>query len=409
MDKVINKLKVFMADCNRIMADNHIKSISYDNIYYLAEKFITENESSINLSKINLLQKIENAELPERNHEVPQIINEAFKSKKGNEKLYKRIDNNIKSDNDVNNNEINKYHLKQVEFDGKSYSNKLYCILIPKSISKDKIYKYVESLLKLKKNASVKISEQESNVYMIKYTLTKSRSLKTPRRFEPRNCDKEITKEKQIFTIEDKHNYFNSQFNQINSDVHSSTTSEYMGKIILGDNTIETKTILEILLRKNFMSLKMKYINEFNCYLMISIVLFAFSKTQKNSYVYSLEKSMRVGHIIRRCDAIYIHVPILNIYEFKNNVYKKECPLEYIDKREYAEFVVRYFQKFEPHVLKKITTIRRIGIEFFGKNKDYKVFVSIQEDIKLSDFINAQEEEPKFLGRFRKRKINQSL
>jgi hypothetical protein len=325
------------------------------------------------------------------------------------ERLHETINNNIKSDKAVYHNEINKYHLKQVKFDGKSYSNQLYCILIPKSISKDKIYKYVESLLKLKKNASVKISEEESNVYMIKYTYSKSRSLKTPRRFEPRNCDQEIKKEKQIFTIEDKQNYFNSQFNQINSDAQNSTTSKYMGKIISGDNTVETKTILEILLRGNFMSLKMKYINEFNCYLMISLVLFAFSKTQKNSYVYSLEKSMKVGQIIRRCDAIYIHVPILNIYEFKNNVYKKECPLEYIDKREYAEFVIRYFQKYEPHVLNKITTIRRIGIEFFGKNKDYKVSVSIQEDMQLSDFIGAQEEEPKFLGKFRKRKKNQSL
>jgi hypothetical protein len=57
-----------MADCNRIMADNNIKSISYDNLYYLAEKFVTENESSINLSQINILQKIEDVELPERNN-----------------------------------------------------------------------------------------------------------------------------------------------------------------------------------------------------------------------------------------------------------------------------------------------------------------------------------------------------
>jgi hypothetical protein len=409
MDEVINKLKLFMADCNRIMADNNIKSISYDNLYYLAEKFVTENESSINLSQINILQKIEDVELPERNNKVPQITNEISNSKITKERLYKTIDNNIKSDKAVYNNEINKYHLKQVKFDGKSYFNKLYCILIPKSISKDKIYKYVESLLTLKKNASVRISEEESNVYMIKYTYSKSRSLKTPRRFEPRNCDQEIKNEKQIFTIEDKQNYFNSQFNQINSDVQNSTTSKYMGKIISGDNTVETKTILEILLRRNFMSLKMKYINEFNCYLMISVVLFAFSKPQKDSYVYSLEKSMKVGQIIRRCDGIYIHLSILIIYEFKNNTYKKECPLEYIDKREYVEFVIRYFQKYEPHALKNITTIRRIGIEFFGKNKDYKVVVSIQEDIKLSEFISAQEEESKFLGKIRKRKINQSL
>ena len=111
---------------------------------------------------------------------------------------------------------------------------------------------------------------------------------------------------------------------------------------------------------------------------------------------------------IRRCDGLYIHQPILIIFEFKNNTYKKECPLEYINEREYVEFVIRYFQKYEPHVIEKITTIRRIGIEFFGKNKDYKVKVSIQEDIQMLEFIVAQENECKFLGRFRKRKINQT-
>jgi hypothetical protein len=406
MDKLITKLKQLMADCNDIVADNHIKSTLYDSINILIEKLVTENDNNNNISEINRSQEMENCEQIEINQS--KSLNEATQTKKAKERLNKTVDN-TKSDNAAKYYEINKYHLKQVKFDGKGHYKNHYCILVPKFITKDKIYKYVESLLKLKKNISVRLSERESNFYMIKYTISKSRNLKTPRRFEPRNCDQELMKEKQIFTIEDKQNHFNSQFNQINCDVHNSTTSEYMGKIILGDNTDETKTILEILLRRNFLSLKMKYKNEFNCYLMISIVLFAFSKSQKNSYVYSLEKSMKVGQIIRRCDAIYIHVPILNIYEFKNNVYKKECPLEYIDKREYAEFVIRYFQKYEPHVLNKITTIRRIGIEFFGKNKDYKVIVSIQEDIKLSDFIGAQEEEPKFLGKFRKRKINQSL
>jgi hypothetical protein len=408
MNELTNKLKLAMVDCNNIVANNHIKSVSYDTIDYLVEKFITENESGINSGKINLLQKIEDDGRSQRNKKVLRITNETTKSSIVNGIMYETIDNNIESDNSVKCDEINKYHLKQVKFDGRKHFKKNYCILVPKFISKDKIYTYLESLSKLRKNVSVRITEEESNFYMIKYTMSKSRDFKTPRRFEPKSCDQELTKEKQIFTIEDKQSYFNSQFNQIDSDVRNSTTSKYMGKIASGDNTVETKAILEILLRKNFLNLKIKYMNEFNCHLMISIVLFAFSKTQKNSYVYSLEKSMRVGQLIRRCDAIYVHVPILNIYELKNNVYKKECPLEYIDKREYAEFVIRYFQKYEPHVLNKITTIRRIGIEFFGKNKDYKVNISIQEDMLLSDFISTQEKESKFLGKFRKRKVNQS-
>jgi hypothetical protein len=86
----------------------------------------------------------------------------------------------------------------------------------------------------------------------------------------------------------------------------------------------------------------------------------------------------------------------------------------YIHNREYVKFVVKYFQQFEPHILKKIKIIRRIGIEFFGKNKDYKVNVSIQEDLNILEFINEafdssngqnkQEEEKaeEFLGKKRK-------
>jgi hypothetical protein len=406
MDILTNKLKQLMADCNKIVADNNIKDKSYEIINNLLKNFVSTNDNII-LSKINLLQKIED-ERPKRNQKVPQITNEATKSNSTKEILKKIRNNNNILNNHVIDDEINKYHLKQVDFDGKRHFNKLYCILVPKYVSKYKIYKYIESLLKLKKNVNIRVSEQESNFYMIKYSISKSRILKTPRRFEPRNCEHEVIKEKRIFTIEDKHNYFSSQFNQTSYDVNNSKTSEYMGKLLSGDNTNETKTILEIMLRQNFINLKMKYINEFNCNLMISMILFAFSKTQTNSFVYSLEKSMKVGQIIRRCDGLYIHQPILIIFEFKNNAYKKECPLEYIDKRDYAEFVIRYFQKYEPHILNKITTIRRIGIEFFGKNKDYKVIVSIQENIQLVDFISSQEEEPKFLGKFRKRKINQS-
>jgi hypothetical protein len=80
MNELTNKLKLVMADCNNIVANNHIKNASYDTINHLVEKFITENESSINLGKINLLQKIEDDRRSQRNKKVPQITNETTKS-----------------------------------------------------------------------------------------------------------------------------------------------------------------------------------------------------------------------------------------------------------------------------------------------------------------------------------------
>lgn len=263
---------------------------------------------------------------------------------------------------------IIKYGLRILAATGERHQANLFCILIPKNICKVSVYKYIEKLMEINKNTEISIHEDEIGYYVIKNHLKKKSGFKTLQKFEPVKFDDNLTKEKHVFIVENR-KYFLSKFKKNECLINDSLASQYMGKLISEKNDEKVKQILEILLKNNYEKLKIKYINEFNCSLVIAIVLFAFSSTQKNSYVYSMEKSMKIGQKIRRCDAIYIHKNLLVIFEFKNNVNKKESPLEYIDDREYVDFTLKYFFKFEPYLIKKMTKIRRIGIEFLDKIK----------------------------------------
>jgi hypothetical protein len=184
MNGVLFKLKQTMADCNRIVAENSIKNNSYENLNNFVENWIKENESS-DLCEIHMVEKKKDEnKSATKIKKVTQIENKVIQLKKP-QNINTMMDINIIPGNSPKYNEINKYSLKHVKFDGRRHYKKLYCILIPKHLPKCKIYEYAESLLKLKSNVHVKISEKESNFYMIKYAMHKAVNFLTIHRFEP--------------------------------------------------------------------------------------------------------------------------------------------------------------------------------------------------------------------------------
>jgi hypothetical protein len=418
MNEITNKLNRVMEDCENLAEENGVGN-QYINYLrtLLSEKIHGEMDKVANNEKTDVKEMAseiisENLKIPMEKTKSGNDIN------KSNEDLFKHTttsyDNITKSENKLS----LKYGLKYMSFNGKRYTSKHYCILLNKEIQRHKAFEYIQSLRKFNKRCVISINEDEKDFYVIKCKMVNRPSFQTPRKFKPKSLNEDVMKQVHIYEVEKK-KYFMENFKSLTSNILPSITMEYLKKVMLVNGDFEAKSILEILLKENYKELKIKFINEYNCSLMMAMLLFACSnvKCKDKSFVYSFEKTMQIGSEIRRCDAIYIHKDILFIFEWKNNVYKKECPLDYIDKREYVDFVMAYFRENEPNMISKIKTIRRIGIEFFGKSKNYDVKVSTQEDIKISNFMNysanqqSEEDEVRLtrnLKRKRNRKQNQT-
>jgi hypothetical protein len=418
MNEITNKLNRVMEDCENLAEENGVGN-QYINYLrtLLSEKIHGEMDKVANNEKTDVKEMAseiisENLKIPMEKTKSGNDIN------KSNEDLFKHTttsyDNITKSENKLS----LKYGLKYMSFNGKRYTSKHYCILLNKEIQRHKAFEYIQSLRKFNKRCVISINEDEKDFYVIKCKMVNRPSFQTSRKFKPKSLNEDVMKQVHIYEVEKK-KYFMENFKSLTSNILPSITMEYLKKVMLVNGDFEAKSILEILLKENYKELKIKFINEYNCSLMMAMLLFACSnvKCKDKSFVYSFEKTMQIGSEIRRCDAIYIHKDILFIFEWKNNVYKKECPLDYIDKREYVDFVMAYFRENEPNMISKIKTIRRIGIEFFGKSKNYDVKVSTQEDIKISNFMNysanqqSEEDEVRLtrnLKRKRNRKQNQT-
>lgn len=230
--------------------------------------------------------------------------------------------------NNISSTLIKKFNLKPVCFDGRRHYGKIYCILLNKILDKFEVFKYMDLISQLNKNAIVSISEENNDFYMIKYKFLKKPKFQSSKKFITKTLDKNFINEIQVFEVEKK-KYFMENFKSLSSSVASSVTSEYFGKVLSCSDGLDTKNILEILLRKNYEDLSIKYINEYNCSMMMAMLMFAFSKKNKrreqSSYVYSFEKNMRIDDENRRCDGIYIHKHFLNICEWKTMFIKMKA------------------------------------------------------------------------------------
>jgi hypothetical protein len=307
-----------------------------------------------------------------------------------------------------------KYGLKQLEFNNARIKSQYYAIVV-KSISIYKVFEYIEHLESLDTRVTIDFLETSSKeLFILKYYVNERPDFKTNKRFKFVKLDGFL--QVRIHKIDEcKRHIFIDEFMPKNSSLSNSLAAEYMGDVVSGNASHDKIKVLEMLLKSNYKTLKFKYINEFNFSLMMAMVLSAFSnKSKSKSFIYSFEKAMIIGEFNRRCDAIYIHENSIVILEFKSNVNKKENPLEYINDREYVNSVLSYFKEYEPDILKEITIIRQIGLEFFGQNKKHKVKITLADDINMN-FNQSNENTPTFVGRKRqrnkiqKKKQNQSM
>jgi hypothetical protein len=308
----------------------------------------------------------------------------------------------------------NKYGLKQLEFNNVRITSQYYAIVV-KSMSIYKVFEYIEHLESLDAKVSIDFLETSSKeLFVLKYFVNERPDFKTNKRFE--SIKLTSFSQVRIHKIDEcKRHIFIDEFKPKNSSLSNSLAAEYMGDVVSGNASHDKIKVLEMLLKNKYKTLKFKYINEFNFSLMMAMVLSAFSnKSKSKSFIYSFEKAMIIGEFNRRCDAIYIHENSIVILEFKSNVNKKENPLEYINDREYVKNVLLYFKEYEPNILKGITIIKQIGIEFFGQNKKHKVRITLADDLDIQFYQeNDSGKEEKFLGRKRKKiqnkKQNQSM
>lgn len=312
-----------------------------------------------------------------------------------------------------------KYGLTEIIFNGSRYHNTLCGIIL--RTSKIEVVTYIE-YLESQRGGDVLLEFSEtdfSEYFLIKYHKTTRSDFKTNKRFGFEFFSNKSTEIRIYKVNEDKRHLFLKQFKPKETTIPQSLVSEYMGNIISKNFDKESIEIAEYLLKNNYKKLKFKYINEFNFSSMMVIILAGLSNHSlcSQSYIYSFEKTMIIGEFKRRCDAIYIHENILVIFEFKSNVYKKEDPLEYIGDRNYVNHVIEYFEKYEPDVIKDISIIKQIGLEFFGRNKKHKVKITLAEDLNISEIqnhqhLNIEESEIKFINKKRKlqrKKTNQSV
>ena len=309
-----------------------------------------------------------------------------------------------------------KYGLVEVVFNGNNLHNNYFAIVV-RANNRYKVFQYIEHLEKIG-NVTVDFFESELPEYFIlKYNIHNHPNFKTSKRFGLKEFHDNSFQIKIYKINENKRHYFLNKFKPKDSSTSESLAAKYMGEIISEIIVSpELIKITEFLLKNNYKTLKFKYINEFNFSLMMAIVLSSFSRNTKlKSFIYSFEKTMIVGEFNRRCDAIYIHENSLVILEFKSNVNKKENPLEYINDRNYVKSVLAYFKEYESSVLNDITTIRQIGLEFFGKNKNHKVRITLADDLDINfcQDNNQNVSTSSFIGKKRKKiqnkKRNQSM
>ena len=78
----------------------------------------------------------------------------------------------------------------------------------------------------------------------------KNPNFKTSRRFNLKYFKDGYVEENQVFIVNENQKYFLSKFKAKECFSNQSLTSQYMGKVLSGENDDEEKYILEILLKK---------------------------------------------------------------------------------------------------------------------------------------------------------------
>ena len=294
---------------------------------------------------------------------------------------------------------LEKYGMSMIN-SKKLYQKKMYCILISKKVVISKLIKYLHHLLNYSKlSVSVEFSENEKEFYLIKFKFSKKHKIyinETNKRFYTTDIETNLI---DILVINPAYKHiFLKEFIPISTYIGKSMTSTYMekllsGKLLSDNNNFETIEATQYFLKKTCNEMGIDFINESACSHTMILVLLGLSKHTPidPSFLFSVNQYMKLKKT-RACDGLYVHDDILVMFEFKNNVTHNHNSLAYIDERDYADHLIEYIYINNIIKLLKCKKLRRIGIEFYGKNKDYNVKIKINnEDIIINDVIEKIE------------------
>ena len=277
------------------------------------------------------------------------------------------------------------------------HRKKMFGIMIKTQMKENNIIKYAHKLENYKNSLADVTIYKTNDLFILKYKLNNMSDFASNERFICQELNI-LENDFSVFSIPDQNKKsFKNLFKDNATTIYNSLTSDYMGKILSGENDETTTNCLELCLSYSISKLPFNYINEHMCSFTVMLASMGFSVHYKDnmpnntiSFAYSFEKHMS-GNIIRVCDGIYVHKNRLSVLEFKNNVSKKENPLKYSKDREYIKYVLEYFYKNEPEMLNSIEFVCYLGIEFFGEDKGFEVKVTTSEVFNVKELINKND------------------
>jgi len=283
--------------------------------------------------------------------------------------------------------------------DGIYYRSKTYVIFYRKEETIDNLLRYVDYQISNKHEIQIDLSDEYFYILKVRYFKRPKITLK---KFIPTFLNSNIYV---AYVCKHHKKDFINRFKPLLSYPLDSTISELMGRLLTYEATEQDITALEYLLSKNISDGYLSFINESNFSSLVNMVIRGYSKYNNNinSKVYSFEKNMWMGNI-RRCDGIYLHNDLLIIMEFKNNVYKVENPITYMEDRNYISHVLAYFKIYESEIFQKICKVSQIGMECFGSDKNFQVKITKSDLHDVDTFENEINEKINAHDKKRKRK-----
>ena len=345
------------------------------------------------------MQNFDEAHKTALNH--PIINLDKTESELINKENMKNTENKI--DVEKNNSECNYVTFCQFKFpilnfdDVTRHRRKLFGIQIKKHVKENNVIKYAQVLENYKNLMADVTIFNTSDHYILKYKLKIISDFVSNERFICKEINI-LENDFIVFSIPEQHeNSFKKLFKQKATTIADSLTSDYIGKVLSGENDETTLNCLELCLSYSLTYLPFNYVNEHMCSFTVMLASMGYSiyckdNLPKNnvSFAYSFEKSM-TGDAIRVCDGIYIHKNRLIVLELKNNTCKLEDPLRYCKERDYIKYVLEYFYKNEPNILNTIEFVCYLGLEFFGKDKGYRVKATMSDVWSIDEFLNKHD------------------
>lgn len=177
---------------------------------------------------------------------------------------------------------------------------------------------------------------------------------------------------------------FIKKFKSIATVVHTSLIYEYLGNLLSLKYSNDDLLTVERIITYDVKNSGVDFINEAAASTIMVTILRGLSKYSKSSSLYAFEKQMTLENETRRCDCIYKHKDVLAILEFKCNTTHKHDSIGCAKEREYIEHVLKYLSLYDSGVVTGLQFVVEIGIEFYGKDRDFAVKIKIGRIVNIT-------------------------